>query len=186
MKQVNSIQTKYTAEVQPEWQKKAHAPNIMAVPKITKVVVNMGVGYAKENDKERDIAISELQMITGQAPVRTLARKAIAGFGIREGMEVGAKVTLRGQRMFQFLDKIFNYVLPQMRDFRGLPERGFDGHGNYTFGLEDQMVFLEIDPNKTNRRRGLQVTIVTTAKDNVEARQLLVELGLPLSKGEEE
>ncbi len=185
MKEIKPIQQKFKEDIQLEWIKQDQYSNPMAIPRVVKVVVNMGLGYTKDNEKDRNQAVEELRLITGQTPLRTTARKAISAFGIREGMEIGAKVTLRGNRMYQFLDKVFNFVLPQTRDFRGLPSSGFDGQGNYSFGLEDQMVFLEIDPNKTNRRRGLQITIVTNTNDDQEAEKLLRELGLPLQKGGE-
>ncbi len=184
MKEIKSMQQKYKEEVVPRWLKEKGYTTEMAVPRITKVVINMGLGALKENQKEIDTYVEQLELIAGQKPVVRHAKQSIAGFNLREGMKIGAAVTLRGQRMYNFLEKVFNYVLPRTRDFRGLSAKGFDGHGNYSFGLDDQMLFLEIDPNKVKRRQGLQVTIVTTTDDDEKAKELLEELGLPLRKEE--
>ncbi len=184
MKDLNGLYYKYFNEVVPSFVAGGKYKTPMAIPKITKVTVNMGLGAVKESKNEFEELVKQLTQITAQKPVITKSRKSIAGFNVREGMNVGAKVTLRGKRMYNFLEKIFNYVLPRTRDFRGLPIRGFDGMGNYTFGLEDQMVFLELDPNKIKRRQGMQVCITTTAKTDAEAKELLVNLGLPLEKKE--
>lgn len=159
--------------------------NPYAVPKLEKVVLNMGVGTAKENEKELENAIEELSLIAGQRATPTQARQSVAGFAIREGQKIGVKVTLRGKRMYEFLEKFFRVVLPRTRDFRGLAKKGFDGQGNYSLGLEEQGVFLEIDPNKIKKSRGLQVTIVTSAKTDREAEELLKKLGMPLERGSE-
>ncbi|MCA9392118.1 50S ribosomal protein L5 [candidate division WWE3 bacterium] len=181
----SNIRTTYNDKFVPEYMASRNIKTTMAVPKIAKVSVSMGLGSVKENDKEREELVREFVQIVGQAAVVTKARKSIAGFNIREGMEIGVKATLRGRRMDNFLEKIFNYVLPRTRDFRGLPASGFDGNGNYSFGIDDQMIFLEIDPNKVRRRQGLQVTIVTTANTDEDAKELLLALGLPLQKEED-
>lgn len=176
------LEEKYRNEIINKWLTENPGRSVMSVPRITKVVVNMGLGQAKGEAKEISSAIDDLRLITGQKPVVRKAKKSIAGFNLREGMEVGSKVTLRGKRMYNFLDKLFNYVLPRVRDFQGLPENSFDGEGNYSLGFTEQVNFLEIDPNKVHRRRGIQVTIVTTAQDNEDARKLLVDMGLPLER----
>src|SRR5256714_11397364 len=151
----------------------------MAVPTIVKVVVNMGVGEATQNAKLIDPAVAELGQITGQKPVVTKAKKSIAAFKVREGMPIGAAVTLRGERMFEFLDRLTNVVLPRVRDFRGVSTKSFDGRGNYTLGLRDQLIFPEISYEKVDKIRGMNVTIVTTARSDDEARELLKQLGMP-------
>jgi large subunit ribosomal protein L5 len=186
MKELTSIERKYKEQVLPKWMEEKSYKSVMAVPKLKKVVLNMGLGAFKEAQGEVDTYVEQLERIAGQKPVVTVAKQSIAGFNLREGMKVGAKVTLRGNRMYAFLEKVFNYVLPRTRDFQGLSPNGFDGHGNYSFGLEDQMLFLEIDPNKVRRRQGLQVTIDTSAQSDSEAKELLLELGLPLKKNDDE
>lgn len=176
------LEQKYQNEIIPKWVKERGYANPMSVPRIEKVVVNMGIGQAKDNKAEIGQAFEDLKVITGQAPIIRKAKKSIAGFLLREGMEIGAKVTLRRKRMYQFLEKLFHLVLPRVRDFRGLSLDSFDGQGNYTLGLEEQVVFLEIDPNKIKRRRGFEVTIVTDAEDDQEAKELLTEMGLPLEE----
>ncbi len=176
------MQERYKTEVDPRLMQEFRYINSLAVPKLDKVVLNTGVGVAKENERELEGALQDLTLIGGQKAVPTQAKKAVAEFGIRQGQMIGARVTLRGRRMYEFLEKLFRVVLPRMRDFRGLPRGAFDGRGNYSLGLGEQGVFLEIDPNKVGRPRGLQVTIVTTARSDGEAEKLLVGLGLPLEK----
>lgn len=186
MKELKGIYQKYQESIVPDWIASKKSKSVMAVPRIMKVSVNMGLGAVKEDAKGFEQLVAEFTQIVGQKPIVTKAQRAISGFSVREGMNVGVKVTLRGKKMYAFLDKVFNYVLPRTRDFRGLPSDGFDGNGNYSFGLVDQMVFLEIDPNKVKRRHGMQVTIVTNTKDDTIAAQLLTAIGLPFAKKEEE
>ena len=157
--------------------------NAMQVPRLEKVVINMSVGDAISNAKALDVAVAEMVAIAGQKPVITKAKKSIAAFKLREGMNVGAKVTLRGERMYVFLDKLFNIVLPRIRDFRGLPAKSFDGRGNYNLGLKEQIVFPEINFDKVDKMRGMDITIVTTAKNDEEANAFLTAMGLPIQKG---
>jgi len=154
----------------------------MEVPKIEKIVINMGVGDAVQNSKALDSAVEELALISGQHPVITRAKKSIAGFRLREGMPVGVKVTLRGERMYEFLQKLIHVSLPRVRDFRGVSNKSFDGRGNYTLGIKEQLIFPEIDYDKVSRVRGMDIVIVTTAKTDEEARELLAELGMPFQK----
>src|SRR4051812_25462664 len=170
---------KYTNEVAPALMKEFGITNIMACPKIEKVVVNMGVGEATQNAKVLDPAVNDLQAITGQKPVVTKAKKSIAQFKVREGQSIGAMVTLRGDRMYEFLDRLLNVALPRVRDFRGVPMKSFDGRGNYTLGLRDQLIFPEIDYSKVDKLKGMNVTIVTTARDDNQARALLKSFGMP-------
>ena len=156
--------------------------SIMEVPKIEKVVVNMGVGDAIQNAKLLEDAVAEMAAITGQAPVVTKAKKSIANFKLREGMPIGCKVTLRQEKMYEFLDKLFNISLPRVRDFRGVSDTAFDGRGNYTLGVKEQIIFPEIDFDKVNKTRGMDVVIVTTAKTNEEAKALLTAMGMPFVK----
>jgi large subunit ribosomal protein L5 len=176
------LKEKYTNEIIPALMKKFGYKNHMQVPKIEKVVINMGVGDAVQNSKLLDAAVNELTLISGQKPVITRAKKSIAGFKLREGMPIGTKVTLRGERMYFFLDKLFNVALPRVRDFRGVSPKGFDGRGNYTLGLKEQLIFPEIEYDKVDKVRGMDVVIVTTAKTDEEARELLTELGMPFRK----
>jgi len=164
-------------------QEKFGYKNVEQIPKLEKVVVNMSVGDAIANAKALDLAVAELTQITGQKPIITKAKKSIAAFKLREGMNIGAKVTLRGDRMYIFLDKLFNIVLPRIRDFRGLPTKSFDGRGNYNLGLREQLVFPEINFDKVDKARGMDITIVTTAKSDEEASEFLAAMGLPLQKG---
>ena len=157
--------------------------NPMQIPRLEKVVVNMSVGDAIANPKALDAAVADLQVITGQKPVNTLAKKSIANFKLRAGMKIGAKVTLRGERMYVFLDKLFNIVLPSIRDFRGLPRKSFDGRGNYNLGLREQLVFPEINFDKVDKTRGMDIVIVTSARTDEEATEFLTAMGLPLQKG---
>ncbi len=153
--------------------------NAMQVPRLEKIVINMGLGEATQNPKVIDAAVEDLRAISGQQPVVTRAKKSIAGFRLRQGMPIGVKVTLRGERMYHFLDKLMNLALPRVRDFRGVSPRSFDGRGNYTLGLREQLIFPEIDYDKIDKVRGLEVVVVTTAKTDEEARALLTELGMP-------
>jgi large subunit ribosomal protein L5 len=155
---------------------------VMQVPKIEKVVINMGVGDAVSNSKILDAAVLELQTISGQKPVVTKAKKSIAGFKLREGMPIGTKVTLRGERMYHFLDKLFNVALPRVRDFHGVSNKAFDGRGNYTLGLKEQLIFPEIEYDKVDKIRGMDIVIVTTAKTDEESRELLTQMGMPFVK----
>jgi large subunit ribosomal protein L5 len=177
------LREKYDGQVRAKMQERFGYKNVNEIPKLEKVVVNMSVGEAIVNSKALDAAVSELAAITGQRPIVTKAKKSIAAFKLREGMSIGAKVTLRGDRMYVFVDKLFNIVLPRIRDFRGLPTRSFDGRGNYNLGLREQLVFPEINYDKVDKTRGMDVTIVTTAKTDEEASEFLVAMGLPLQKG---
>ena len=179
---VNRLKEKYTNEIVPSLMEKFNYSSIMQAPKVDKIVINMGVGDAVSNAKNLDEAVEELTLISGQKPVITRAKKSIAGFRLREGMSIGAKVTLRGDRMYDFLYKLINVSLPRVRDFRGISSRSFDGRGNYTLGIKEQLIFPEIDYDKVNRVRGLDVVIVTTAKTDEEARELLTEFGMPFAK----
>ncbi len=173
------LREKYQGQVVPSLMKKFSYHSVMQVPRIEKVVINMGVGEAAQNEKVLDNALTDLTAIAGQKPVVTRAKNSIAGFKIRQGQKIGAKVTLRGERMFFFLDKLFNIALPRVRDFRGVSSKAFDGRGNYTLGLREQLIFPEIDYDKIDKVRGMDVVIVTTAKTDEEARELLAELGMP-------
>jgi large subunit ribosomal protein L5 len=177
------LREKYEAQVRSQLRERFGYGNVHQIPKFSKVVVNMSVGEAIANPKSLDAAVSELAAITGQKAIVTKARKSIAAFKLREGMNIGAKVTLRGDRMYVFLDKLFNVVLPRIRDFRGLPTKSFDGRGNYNMGLREQLVFPEINYDKVDKTRGMDITIVTTAKTDEEASEFLVAMGLPLQKG---
>ena len=169
----------YKSTVVPELQKHFGYANPMQMPKITKVVVNMGVGEASQNRKVLDGALEDMAAITGQKPVTTIARKSIANFKLREGMPVGCRVTLRGERMWEFLDRLINVTLPRIRDFKGVSPKSFDGRGNYTLGLKEQIIFPEIDYDKVDQIRGMDVTICTTAKTNDEGRALLKQFRMP-------
>jgi large subunit ribosomal protein L5 len=173
------LRFKYQKEVVPALMKELDLKNVMAVPRLEKVVVNMGVGEATQNAKVLDPAVAELQQITGQKPVITKAKKSIAAFKVRENMPIGTMVTLRGDRMYEFLDRLMNIALPRVRDFRGVSTKSFDGRGNYTLGLRDQLIFPEIDYAKVEKMKGMNVTIVTTAKSDDEARALLKHMGMP-------
>jgi large subunit ribosomal protein L5 len=177
------LKARYAADVVPALQAQFNYANVMQVPRVLKVVVNMGVGEALQDSKTLDNAVRELAMITGQKPLVTKATKSIAAFKLREGNPIGAKVTLRGPRMWEFLDRLFAVALPRIRDFQGLPAKSLDGRGNYSFGLKDQTIFPEINIDTIDRVRGMDVTIVTTAQTDEEARALLGKLGLPLRKG---
>jgi len=173
------MNTRYKAEIVPALMKRFGYSNPMAVPKVSKVVVNIGLGEASQNIKLLDVAAIELGQITGQKPVITRAKKSISNFKIRKGMPIGCCVTLRGDRMFEFLDRLLNVVLPRVRDFRGLPPNSFDGRGNYTLGLKDQMVFPEIDYTRVDKIKGMNITLNTTARNDEEGRELLKLLGVP-------
>lgn len=181
---MNRMQEKYNNEVVPALRKAFDLKNIMEVPRITKVVVNIGLGEAMDNPKAMEAAVNDLTIITGQKPVMTKARKSIANFKLREGRLIGTKVTLRGDRMWAFLDRLMGTALPRVRDFRGVSANAFDGRGNYTLGLHDQLIFPEIEYDKIDKLRGMEVTIVTTAKNDDQARVLLQMLGMPFSKKE--
>ena len=173
------LKDKYAKEVVPALTKEFGYKNVMAVPRVEKVAVNMGLGEATANAKIIDVGADELARITGQKPVTTRAKKSIAQFKVRQGMPIGAMVTLRGDRMYEFLDRLMNIALPRVRDFKGVSPRGFDGRGNYTLGLKDQLLFPEIDYMKVDKARGMNVSVVTTAKTDHEARKLLQLLGMP-------
>lgn len=178
----NRLKAKYENEVRPSLIEKFNYSSVMAAPKIEKIVLNMGVGDATQNSKNLDEAVEELGLIAGQKPLITKAKKSIAGFRLREGMAIGAKVTLRGTRMYDFLDKLVNVSLPRVRDFRGVSNKAFDGRGNYTLGVREQLIFPEIDYDNVNRVRGLDIVIVTTANSDEEAHELLAQLGMPFAK----
>lgn len=177
------LKEKYQKDVRKTLQDRFGYKNLNEIPKLEKVVINMSVGEAIQNGKVLDVAVSELQAISGQKAVITKAKKSIAAFKLREGMNIGAKVTLRGERMYVFLDKLFNVVLPRIRDFRGLPRKSFDGRGNYNMGLREQLVFPEINFDKVDKARGMDIVIVTSAKTDEEATEFLTAMGLPLQKG---
>lgn len=179
---MNRLKERYLKEVVPSLMEKFNYKSVMAVPKIEKIVINMGVGDAVSNPKALDAAVEELSLIAGQKPVVTRAKKSIAGFKLRAGMPIGAKVTLRGERMYEFLDKLVNIALPRVRDFRGVSNKSFDGRGNYTLGIREQLIFPEIDYDKVNKVRGMDIVIVTTANTDEESRELLAQLGMPFKK----
>jgi len=172
----------YYKEIVPALMEKFQYKNIMEVPKLEKVVVNMGVGDAKENPRFLESAIEDLSLITGQRPIVTQAKKSISNFKLRQGMKIGAKVTLRGDRMYEFVDKLLNVALPRVRDFRGVSEKSFDGRGNYSLGIREQLIFPEIDYDKVEKVRGMDIAFVTTAKTDEEAREFLRLLGMPFAK----
>ena len=176
---MSRLKERYEKEVAPALQKEFGYRNVMAIPKIEKVVVNMGLGEATSNAKIVDTGADEVTRITGQKPVVTRAKKSIAQFKVRKGMPIGAMVTLRGERMWEFLDRLISVALPRVRDFRGVSPRGFDGRGNYTLGLKDQLLFPEIDYMKVDKARGMNISVITTAKTDEESRKLLQLLGMP-------
>ncbi|HIX34842.1 MAG TPA: 50S ribosomal protein L5 [Candidatus Limosilactobacillus merdigallinarum] len=178
----NRLKAKYENEIRPSLIEKFNYSSVMAAPKIDKIVLNMGVGDATTNSKNLDEAVEELGLISGQKPLVTKAKKSIAGFRLREGMKIGAKVTLRGTRMYEFLDKLVNVSLPRVRDFHGVSNKSFDGRGNYTLGVREQLIFPEIDYDLVKRVRGLDIVIVTTAQSDEEAHELLAQLGMPFTK----
>ena len=176
------FKARYAEEILPALREEFGYANVMQVPKVTKIVINMGVGEAARDSKLIEGAVKDLTIISGQKPQVTRARKSIAQFKLREGMPIGAHVTLRGDRMWEFLDRLLTLALPRIRDFRGLSPRQFDGNGNYTFGLTEQVMFHEIDPDKVDRQRGMDITIVTTASNDDEGRSLLRHLGFPFAE----
>ncbi|MBQ3972179.1 MAG: 50S ribosomal protein L5 [Selenomonadaceae bacterium] len=178
---MDRLQEKYQKEVVPALTEKFGYKNIMQLPKIEKVIINMGVGEAVGNPKALDSAVNDLTIISGQKPLLTRAKKSLAAWKLRQGMPIGCKVTLRGVRMYQFLDKFMNVALPRVRDFRGVSEKAFDGRGNYAVGLKEQLIFPEIDYDKIDKIRGMNIVIVTTAKTDEEARELLKLMGMPFS-----
>ena len=173
------LQEKYRAEVVPALQQKFQYKNVMEIPRLEKIVINMGLGDCKDNAKALEVAVAELTQIAGQKPQVTQAKKSIANFKLREGMNVGAKVTLRGERMEQFMDKLVNIALPRVRDFRGVSAKAFDGRGNYALGIREQLIFPEIEYDKVEKIRGMEMVFVTTAKTDEEAKELLRLLGMP-------
>jgi len=176
-----NLKTKFQQEVAPALQKQFNYTNVMMLPRMEKVVVNVGLGEAVQNAKALDAAVGDIAAITGQKPIVTKAKKSIATFKIRAGMPIGCKVTLRGERMWDFLDKLVNVALPRVRDFRGVSPKAFDGRGNYALGLKEQLIFPEIDYDKVDKIRGMDIIIVTTAKSDEEAKALLKGLGMPFS-----
>lgn len=181
---MNTLHERYNNEIVPALRKAFEFKNVMQVPRIEKIVVNIGMGEALDNPKALEAAVSDLAIITGQKPVMNKARKSIANFKLREGRLIGTKVTLRGDRMWAFLDRLMNTALPRVRDFRGVSPNAFDGRGNYTLGLQDQLIFPEIDYDKIDKLRGMEVTIVTSAKNDDQARVMLQMLGMPFKKKE--
>lgn len=179
---MNRLKAKYNEEIIPSLREKFNYSNIMEIPKLEKIVVNMGVGDATTNSKLLDAAVADLEIITGQKPVITKSKKAIAGFKLREGQGIGCKVTLRGENMYNFLDKLISITLPRVRDFRGISNKAFDGRGNYTLGLTEQLIFSEIEYDKVVKVRGMDIVFVTTAKTNEEAFALLQGFGMPFKK----
>ncbi|WP_100012659.1 50S ribosomal protein L5 [Lentibacillus sediminis] len=179
---MNQLKQQYQEEITPSLMNKFNYESVMQVPALEKIVVNMGVGDAVQNSKNLDSAVEELALISGQKPVVTRAKKSIAGFRLREGMPIGAKVTLRGARMYEFLQKLVSVSLPRVRDFRGISNKAFDGRGNYTLGVKEQLIFPEINYDKVSKVRGMDIVIVTTANTDEEARELLGQLGMPFQK----
>lgn len=179
---MNSLSEKYKKEVIPKLVEKYGYTSVMQAPKLEKIVINIGVGDATENEKYLDAAVNELQAITGAKPVITKAKKSIAGFHLRQGQAIGCKVTLRGEKMWTFLDKLIRIALPSVRDFRGVSTKAFDGRGNYTLGIKEQMIFAEIEYDNIVKTRGMDIVFVTTAKSNDEAFDLLNEIGIPFRK----
>jgi len=179
---MNRMKERYQKEIVPALQKELNLKNVMEVPTVRKVVVNIGLGEALDNPKALDAGVTDLTAITGQKPIVTNARKSIANFKLREGRQIGAKVTMRGNRMWDFLDRLMNIVLPRVRDFRGVSPESFDGRGNYTLGLQEQIIFPEIEYDKVDKVRGLEITIVTSAPNDEQATMLLQMLGMPFRK----
>ena len=173
------LKEKYNNEIRPSLQEKYGYKNVMEIPRLVKVVINMGVGEATQNPKAIDGAVQDLTLISGQKPVITKAKRSIAAFKLREGMKIGCKVTLRGNRMYEFMDRLINVALPRVRDFHGVSPNSFDGRGNYTLGLREQLLFPEIEYDKIDKTRGMEIVIVTTAKSDLEARELLRSFGMP-------
>ena len=179
---MNRLQERYTNEITKNLMKKFGYKSTMQIPKMEKIVINIGVGDAVNNSKFLEEAVEELTLISGQKPIVTTAKKSIAGFKVREGQAIGCKVTLRSERMYEFLDKLVSISLPRVRDFRGVPKNSFDGRGNYTLGVKEQLIFPEIDFDKVAKIRGMDIVFVTTAKTDEEGRALLTELGMPFAK----
>ncbi len=179
---MSRFKDKFNKEVTPALMSKFEYTSVMQVPKVDKIVINMGGGDAVQNTKALDAAVEDLTIISGQKPVITKAKKSIAGFRLREGMPIGTKVTLRGERMYEFLDKLISVSLPRVRDFRGVSKKSFDGRGNYTLGVKEQLIFPEIDYDKVSKIRGMDIVIVTTANSDEEARELLTQFGMPFQK----
>lgn len=179
---MNELKEIYNETIVSSMMEKFNYKSVMEVPKIEKIIINMGVGDAVQNPKLLDSAVEELTLISGQKPVITRAKKSIAGFRLREGMPIGTKVTLRGERMYDFLQKLIRVALPRVRDFRGVSNKSFDGRGNYTLGIKEQLIFPEINYDKVNKVRGMDIVIVTTANTDEEARELLAQLGMPFQR----
>ena len=179
---MSTIKKLYTEEVAPALFKKFEYKSTMQIPKIEKIVVNVGLGEAKDNPKVIEAAVSDLAIITGQKPIVTKAKKSIANFKLRQGMSIGAKVTLRGEKMYEFIDRLFNVALPRVRDFRGINPNAFDGRGNYSLGIKEQLIFPEIEYDKIDKIRGMDIVFVTTAKSDEEGRELLTLLGAPFTR----
>lgn len=179
---MNELKQIYQEQVVPSMMEKFEYKSVMQVPKVEKIIINMGVGDAVQNSKLLDNAVEELTLIAGQKPVVTRAKKSIAGFRLREGMPIGTKVTLRGERMYEFLQKLIRVALPRVRDFRGISNKAFDGRGNYTLGIKEQLIFPEINYDKVSKVRGMDIAIVTTSNTDEEARELLTQLGMPFKK----
>ena len=176
------LEERYTKEIKDALMKKFEYKSVMQIPKLDKVVINIGLGEAKENAKAIDSAVNDLALITGQKPVVTKAKKSVASFKVREGMNIGCKVTLRGAKMYEFVDRLFNAALPRVRDFRGINPNAFDGRGNYSLGIKEQLIFPEIDYDKIDKLRGMDIIFVTTAQSDEEARELLTLMGAPFTR----
>ena len=176
------IRDMYTSEIAPALMQQFGYKSVMQIPKLAKVVINVGVGEAKENSKAIDAVMKDIATITGQKPVPTYARKSVANFKLRQGMKIGVKVTLRGERMYEFVDRLFNLALPRVRDFKGINPNAFDGRGNYSLGLKEQLLFPEIEYDKVEKIRGMDICFVTTAQNDEEARELLRRMGAPFAK----
>lgn len=179
---MNELKSKYQNDIVSSLVEKFNYDSVMQVPKVDKIVINMGVGDAVQNTKALDSAVEELALISGQQPLVTKAKKSIAGFRLREGMPIGAKVTLRGERMYDFLQKLIDVSLPRVRDFRGISKKSFDGRGNYTLGVKEQLIFPEVNYDQVSKVRGMDIVIVTTGNTDEEARELLTQLGMPFQK----
>ena len=179
---MNRLKEKFVSEITPSLMEKFNYDSVMEVPKVEKIVINMGVGDAVSNAKNLDKAVEELALISGQKPIITKAKKSIAGFRLREGMPIGAKVTLRGERMYEFLDKLVSVSLPRVRDFHGVSKKSFDGRGNFTLGVKEQLIFPEVDYDLVDKVLGMDIVVVTTAKTDEESRELLTQLGMPFQK----
>lgn len=175
------LKDKYVSEIMPALQKEFNYTNVMAIPKLDKVIINIGLGEAIQNPKALDAAVEDIMAISGQKPVITRAKKSIAAFKLRDGMPIGVKVTLRGDRMYEFIDRLFNVALPRVRDFRGVSPKSFDGRGNYSLGLKEQLIFPEIDYDKIDKIRGMQIAFTTTAETDEEGKALLKHLGMPFA-----